>query len=219
LIESEKIDTLAKSSGNFGEDSVKLELDEDETAEYPKIEDDDYMFSDDDNEDYFETTVKKERTSSSQTKTAKQNSESYVKIECFICEEIFLGHINLKQHYKEFHNEVSFECKICGKNQPNIMDYRRHYYKHSEVKKRAPREIKCRLCDEVFLGSHNLKLHYATHGPGPYECPVITQLLEPKTVIGIISTILPFPLLTPKRSSNPRHTFFFIFNGSSSYRL
>ena len=94
-----------------------------------------------------------------------------MKIECFICEEIFLGHINLKQHYKEFHNEVSFECKICGKNLPNIMDYRRHYYKHSEVKKRAPREIKCRLCDEVFLGSHNLKLHYATHGPGPYECP------------------------------------------------
>ena len=77
----------------------------------------------------------------------------------------------MKQHYNEFHNEDSFECKICGKVQSNIMEYRRHYYKHSEVKKRAPREMICRLCDESFLGSHNLKVHYETHGPGPHECP------------------------------------------------
>ena len=94
-----------------------------------------------------------------------------MKIECFICEKTFLGQLHLKQHYSECHNEVSFECKICGKLQPNIMKYRKHYYHHPEVKKRAPREMKCRLCDEVFLGSHNLKLHYEAHGPGPYECP------------------------------------------------
>ena len=46
---------------------------------------------------------------------------------------------------------------------------------------------------------------------------VITQLLEPKTATGTISTILQFLWQIPKQSSTARHTFFFTSNGNSDF--
>ena len=102
-------------------------------------------------------------------------------VECLVCGLIFMGFGPLKIHYRSCNVNGPWNCLVCGKEFENKRLLGKHYNRHEEVVKRKQNQsnlIKCSLCDLVCKGTHKLKLHYKTHGSGPFKCDTCGDLIE-----------------------------------------
>ena len=89
-----------------------------------------------------------------------------------ICGKSFTASGTLQKHYKT-HGEGPYNCLECDKSFAEIHHLNRHYHNHASVQARNVNKIqyiKCMFCEEILLGNYNLKIHYKTHGDGPYTC-------------------------------------------------
>ena len=80
----------------------------------------------------------------------------------------------LKAHYK-VHGDGPFNCIICNKEFDNLLKCKRHYDKHSEVKKKKKsvdydRNYKCFICGKEFTNRTKYAKHRKIHGKGPFNC-------------------------------------------------
>ncbi len=53
-----------------------------------------------------------------------------------------------------------------------------NHHKEKSRKVEKLKELKCIFCDKTFLGNFNLKIHYKTHGKGPFTCSSCGEKVE-----------------------------------------
>lgn len=112
----------------------------------------------------------------------KQIKHNATQEQCHICSKIFSNVINLKNHFRNFHNPnqviLDYKCEICGKVYHSRKFYKRHLKSHEG--------FPCDICGKIFGYEHGLKNHILLHnGERPWSCNICLKTFNKKHILTV----------------------------------
>lgn len=108
-----------------------------------------------------------------------EKHSKHEKVRCEVCNNDFMGELNLIKHYKTHGMNVAV-CRLCLKRFSSFTKLKTHM-KHHMVGSRNVK-LTCAICKESFDGLHNLKIHALQHLDDIFECQKCKRTFHNKVV-------------------------------------